>query len=66
MSAKLRRIEAALEREGLRSYVDAIDDNPATRGEVVLWISGVGVAVYSVREATKKARRAKQYDALGT
>jgi hypothetical protein len=50
---KRDRIEAALEREGLRYTCDAIDRGHD--GEVVLW-AGVGHPVRSVREALEWAR----------
>lgn len=37
----------------------AIEDNPATPGEVVLW-GGGGTPVYSVREALKEARERQE------
>jgi len=51
MSEKRNRIETALQTAGTRYRVDAIDDNPGSPGEVVLWIDGAGRPVYSVREA---------------
>jgi len=52
------KIVAALENKNLRQYVNAIDNNGhATRGEVVLWIDGMGYPVYSVREATTLVAR---------
>jgi len=55
MGTRAKRVDAALRREGLRHCVDAIENNPATHGEVVMW-SGMGYPVYSVKEAVKKAR----------
>lgn len=47
------KVEAALKNKNLRHYVNAINSNGyATRGEVVLWIGGMGHPVYSVKEAT--------------
>jgi len=45
------RVDAALRREDLRGRVSVIENNPGTPGEVVMWIDGAGVPVYSVREA---------------
>lgn len=56
--SKAARIEAALIREGLRGAVDAVEPNPATPGEVVLWLGGMGHPVYSVREALTVVRQA--------
>ena len=57
--ARAAQIEQALKREGLRNEVDAIEQNPATPGEVVLWCGG-GHPVYSVREAVAFARTLRQ------
>lgn len=56
MGTTVKRVEEALKREGLRHCVDAIERNPATPGEVVMW-SGVGHPVYSVKGAIKEARK---------
>lgn len=52
------KVEAALKRKDLRHYVSAIESNGyATRGEVVLWINGMGYPVYSVKEAISLVQR---------
>lgn len=54
MSKKLDNIERALEREGLRNQVNAIEDS---QGEVVLWMGGAGHPVSSVREAIRVVKK---------
>ncbi len=56
MATTAKEVEEALREEGLRRQFDAIDDNPATPGEVVLWAGG-GTPVYSVDEALRIARK---------
>ena len=56
MATTVKRIEAALRRENLRHYVESIERNPQTRGEVVVWAGGSGTPVYSVAEALGLAR----------
>lgn len=56
--ATAKEIESALIDAGFRQYVDAIEDNHATPGEVVLW-AGSGTPVYSVAEAIEFARERK-------
>ena len=52
------KVDAALKNKNLRQYVGAIDTNGrATRGEVVLWIDGLGHPVHTVRQATALVQR---------
>ena len=52
------KVETALRNKNLRQYVGAIDSNGrATRGEVVLWIDGLGHPVHTVRQATALVQR---------
>jgi len=62
MATTAEKVENALEREGLRYLFSAIENNPATPGEVVLWAGG-GTPVYSVREALKEARERQEAEA---
>ena len=55
MATTVRRIEAGLEKRNLRQYVQAIERNPATPGEVVVWAGG-GYPVSSVREVVAIAQ----------
>lgn len=57
MATTAAEVIEALKEAGLRRQFDAIDDNPATPGEVVLW-AGSGRPVYSVEQALKIAREA--------
>lgn len=50
------KIEQSLSNHGLRDFVGAIESNPGTPGEVVLWIDGAGVPVYSIRQAVQVVR----------
>ena len=58
MATTVKRVEAALEKRGLRAYIQAIERNPATPGEVIVW-SGGGHLVYTCREAVELAKRVK-------
>ena len=52
------KVERALKNKNLRQYVGAIESNGrATRGEVVLWIDGLGHPVHTVRQATALVQR---------
>lgn len=55
MKTNAKKIESALSTQGLRSAVNAIENNPSTPGEVVLWIGGAGVPVYTVEQAIAAA-----------
>lgn len=63
MATTAAEVIEALKEAGLRRQFDAIDDNPATPGEVVLW-AGHGTPVYSVEQALRIARERNepQYD----
>ena len=50
---KMDRIALALRRHGLWATIDGLGVNPATPGEVVVWIAGTGHPVSGVREALK-------------
>ncbi len=53
------RVEKALDRAGLRSKIDAIEDNPSKPGEVILWINDTSHCVHSIREAKRVAWAAR-------
>jgi hypothetical protein len=55
MGTTVKRVEQALDREGLRSEFDAVQRNPQTHGEVVCWAGG-GHPVSSVKDALRIAR----------
>ena len=56
MATTVKAVKEALENRGLAHLFDAIDSNPATPAEVVLWAGG-GRPVYSVREAVEYAQQ---------
>lgn len=56
MTTTVKRVTEALEREGLRRYVDAVERG--NDGEVIIW-NGNGHPVNSVREAIRLAREIK-------
>lgn len=55
-------IKSALESRGLGRVFSSIENNPATRGEVVCWGEGGGHPVYSVTEAIKLAQKYQDAD----
>jgi len=63
MKATAKTIESALVNQGLRSAVNGIENNPATPDEVVLWIGGAGVPVYTVEQAIAAACAAGPHSA---